>query len=114
MKKLKTKSITSNFNLKSTEDQFEKIHKQKENENIPNKEKIYNKNIYWSSQFKNILKFTKEESKLFPLGKISFTKPANLRKLLNNYSQIAKQKQAKTISSKKCKKCAPFWKSWQK
>ena len=90
LNKLKTKCITSNFNLKLTEDQFEKIQKEKEkgNEKKPDKEKN-NKNIYWSSQFKKILKFTKEESKLFPLGKVSFTKPANLRQLLNNYSHIA-------------------------
>ena len=108
LKKLKTKCIKSNFNLKLIEDQFEKICRQNENENMQNKEKekTNNKNIYWSSQFKKILKFTKKESKLFPLGKISFTKPENLRKLLNNYSQIAKQKQTKTVSSKKCKKCA--------
>ena len=105
LKKLKTKCIASNFNLKLTEDQFEKILKGKENENKPVKEKI-NENIYWSSQFKKILKFTNEESKLFPLGKVAFTKPANLRQLLNNYSQIAKEQQQKKTISKKCKKCA--------
>ena len=106
LNKLKTKCITSNFNLKLTEDQFEKIQKGKEkgNENKPDKE-TNNKSIYWSSQFKKILKFTKEESKLFPLGKVSFKKPANLRQLLTNYSHIAKQKETKTIG-RKCKKCA--------
>ena len=64
-----------------------------------------NKNIYWSSQFKKLLKFTKEEAKLFPLGKISFRKSLNLRQLLNTSSKIAKQKQ-RTISSKKCNKCS--------
>ena len=82
---------------------IEKIHKQKEIENISNKEKINHKNTCWSSQSKKILKFTKEESKLFPLGKISFTKLGNFRQLLNNYSQIAKQQQTKIIFSKKCK-----------
>ena len=40
------------------------------------------------------------------MGKTSFTKPASLRKLQNNYSQIAKQKQIKTILSKRCEKYA--------
>ena len=40
------------------------------------------------------------------MGKISFSKLASLRKLLNNYSQIAKQKQTRTTLSKKCEKCA--------
>ena len=53
------------------------------------KKKSKNKSIYWFSQFNKISKLTKEESKFFPLGKTSFTKPANLRQLLNNYSQIA-------------------------
>ena len=107
LNKLKMKCITSNFNLQLTEDQFEKIQKEKEEkgkENKPDKEKD-NENIYWCSQFKKILKFTKEESKLFPLGKVSFTKPPNLRQLLNNFSHIAKQKETKTID-RKCKKCA--------
>ena len=78
--------------MKLIEDQFEKICRQNENMQNKEKEKTNNKTIYWSSQFKKILKFTKEESKLFLLGKISFTKPENLRKLLNNYNQIAKQR----------------------
>ena len=56
LKKLKTKWIASNLSLKLTEDQFKKIHKQKENEKIKNKEKTKNKNIYWCSQFMKILK----------------------------------------------------------
>ena len=39
LNKLKTKCITSNFNLKLTEDQFEKIQKEKEKENKPDKKK---------------------------------------------------------------------------
>ena len=70
------------------------------------KKKTKNKDVYWSTQFKKDLRFSKVESKLLPLGTISFTKPASLRKLLDNYSQIAKQKQTKTFSSKKCEKWA--------
>ena len=100
LKKLENKFITSNFNPKLVEHQFKKIYSKNENENISNKTK--NKNVYWSTQFKKLLRFTKEETKLFLLGKISFTKPVSLRKLLNNYSQIAKQKQTKTNLIKKC------------
>ena len=63
---------------------------------------------YWYTQFKKVFRFIKEESKLFSLGKITFTKPARLRRLIKNYSHIAKQKQTKTISSKTCEKCALF------
>ena len=102
--KLKTKCIKSNFNRKLTENQFLEIQKNKEIANKPDKEKT-NTIVYWSSQFKKLLKFTKEEAKFFPLGKISFRKPLNLRQLLNTSGKIAKQKQ-RTISSKKCNKCS--------
>ena len=101
MKKLKTKCLTSNFQLKIIKDKFKKVYSKNKNENVPNKDKTKNKNVYWSTQFKKILRFTNEETKLFLFGKISFTKPVSLRKLLNNCSQIAKQKQTKTILSKK-------------
>ena len=42
--------------------------------------------------------------KLLPLGKISLTKPASLRKLLNIYSQIVKK--SKDYFKQKCEKCA--------
>ena len=108
MNKLKTKCLTSNFNPKLVENQFKKIFCKSKNENVLIEEKdiTKNKNVYWSTQFKKLLSFTKEETKLFPSGKISFKKPASLRKLLNNYSQIAKQKQRKAKLSKKCDKCA--------
>ena len=104
LKKLKTKCRTSNFNLKLVEDQLKKIYSKNKSENVPIEEndKTKNKNVYWYVQFKNLLSFTKEEAKLFQLGKISFTKPARLRKLLNNHSQIVKQKQTNTNLSKKC------------
>ena len=109
LNKLKTKCIKSNFNRKLTENQFLKFQKNKEIANKPSEEKT-NKNIYWSSQFKKLLEFTKEEAKLFPLGKISFRKPVNLRQLLNTSSKIAKQKQM-TISSKKMQQTLTMWKS---
>ena len=108
LKKLKTKCLASNFNPKLVEDQFKKIYCKNENKNVPIEQKdiTKNENVYWSTQFKKLLGFTKEETKLFPLGKISFTKPASLRKLLNSFSQIAKQKQTSAKLSKKCEKCA--------
>ena len=108
LNKLKTKCLASNFNPKLVENEFKKIYCKSKNENVLIEEKdiTKNKNVYWSTQFKKLLSFTKEETKLFPSGKISFKKPASLRKLLNNYSQIAKQKQRKAKLSKKCDKCA--------
>ena len=63
------------------------------------------KNICWSSHFKKTLKITKKESKLSPLGKSLFKKPANLKKLLNNYSQPPNK-------NKQSKKTRTLWKSW--
>ena len=79
-------------------------------ENSITKEKIIlnenkkNENTNWSSQFKKVLKLTWKETKLFPLGKIAFTKPLDLRQLLKTFSKIAKHR--KTFCSKKFNKCA--------
>ena len=106
LNKLKNKCIKSNFNLKVIETQFQKIQIKNSitNENITPIENKKNENIYWTSQFKKLLKLTKEENKLFPLGKISFTKPANLGQLFNTSSAIAKHRKA--FSGRKCNNCS--------
>ena len=71
--------MKSNFDFKliGTQLQKNRIENSITNENIILNENKNNENIYLPSHFKNLLKFTKEETKLFPLGKIYFTKPSN-------------------------------------
>ena len=55
-------------------------------------------NLYWSSQFRNLLKFTKDEAKLVPQARTSFTKPRSLGQYLNTFSSIAKTTKAERRS----------------
>ena len=106
--KLEKKCINSNFNPKIVKSQFEKVNEFNSNESSNKLEKQKAKNIYWSSQFKTLLRFTKEEKKLFPLAKTSFTKPSSIGQLLNTFSCIAKKGNnvLHNNKSKKCKNCA--------
>ena len=56
-------------------------------DNNLNKTRKSGNNIYWSSQFKNFLKFTKD---LIPLTRTPFTKPRSLGQQLNTISKIVK------------------------
>ena len=51
-------------------------------------------------------KVHKKEAKIFPLGKVSLTKPSNLRQVLNTYSIVSQNKQTKNVFCKKCFKYA--------
>ena len=106
--KLEKKCISSNFNPKIVKSQFERINEFISNESSNKLEKQKAKNIYWSSQFKTLLRFTKEEKKLFPIAKTSFTKPSSIGQLLNTFSCIAKKGNDThpNNKSKKCKNCA--------
>ena len=105
--KLEKKCIRSNFNPKIVKSQFEKVSKFNSSESSNELKIQKSKNICWSSQFKTLFKFTKEEKKLFPLAKTSFTKPSSLGQLLNTFSCIAKKGSNVPINkNKKCKSCA--------
>ena len=104
LNKLKNKWIESNFNLKVVEFQKIQIKNSTTSQTITPIEHKKNEYIYWTSKFKKLLKFTQEENKLFLLDNISFTKPANLGKLLNASSKFAKHR--KTFSETKCNRCA--------
>ena len=106
LKILENKCLKSYFNPKLVANQFKKIHEQNSNFDNNFNKTTRSDNFYWSSQFKSLLKFTKDESKLFPLARTSFTKPRSLGQHLNTFSKIAKTKTEKNISSKKCNKCA--------
>ena len=67
--KLEKKCKNSNFNPKIVKSQFEKVNEFNSNESSNKLEKQKAKNIYWSSQFKTLLRFTKEEKKLLYLEK---------------------------------------------
>ena len=81
--KLEKKCIRSNFNPKLVKSQFEKNCELNSCENSNKLKKQKSKNIYWSSQFKTLLRFTKEEKKLSSLAKTSFTKPRSIGQLLS-------------------------------
>ena len=107
LKILENKCLKSNFNPKLVTNQFKKIQQQLSNfdNNLNKKDK--SDNLYWSSQFRNLLKFTKDEAKLVPQARTSFTEPRSLGQYLNTFSSIAKTTKAeKKIISKKCNKCA--------
>ena len=75
---LEKKCIKSEFNPKLVKSQLEKVSEYNSSDSSNKLKNQKSENIYWSSQFKNLLRFTKEEIKLFPLAKTSFTKPRSL------------------------------------
>ena len=99
---LKMLENKSNFNPKRVTNKLWKIHEQ--NYNVDNSLNKTHKsdNIHWSSKFKNLLKFTKDElnicSQNFLLNRGD--------QELNTFSKMAKTKMKKIIFSKKCNKCA--------
>ena len=88
LKMLENKWLKSNFNPKLVTNQCKKHHEQMSKvDNNLNKTRKSGNNIYWSSQFKNFLKFTKD---LIPLTRTPFTKPRSLGQQLNTISKIVK------------------------
>ena len=101
---LKKKSIRSKFNPKVVKSLFEKITEYNSNESSKKLKNQKSESIYWSSQLITLLRFTKEENKLFSFAKTSLTKQRSIGWLLNTFSCIAKKESNVLLNNnKKCK-----------
>jgi len=63
LKILENKCLKSNFNPKLVANQFKEIHEQNSNFDNNFNKTLKSDYLYWSCQFKNLLKFTKDETK---------------------------------------------------
>ena len=76
--KLEKKRIRFKFNPKIVKSLFEKVTEYNSNESSKKLKNQKSESIYWSSQLITLLRFTKEEKKLFPLAKRSLIKPRSI------------------------------------
>ena len=105
---LETKCMRSNFNKILTSNAIKGIKKNYlDKSNIGNENMDKNKDVItWATQFKDLIKFSKQEKELAPKSVVSFCKPPTLGNYLLNYKQISQNNEYINGGTRKCKHCA--------